>query len=257
MLSHNPDYRKKRLMTDLTVSLAGIPVGISAIYPSTAEFMHDYLCSGEPEFSIAVSEGDILYEREKSSEQDKADGIAVRNFSDNYLETLAILRKIAEKLPDYNAVLFHGTVVAADSCAYMFTAPSGTGKTTHAGLWLSLLPQAYILNGDKPFLRIMDKGVAAGGTPWQGKEGLGRNEILPLKSICILEQSAENNIEKITFNDALPTLVNQVYRHKASMLATLRLISEIGQRTELYRLRCNTDPEAARVSIRKMLGCEV
>lgn len=254
MLSHNPGFRKKRIMTDLTVSLAGIPVGISAIYPTTAKFMQDYLCGDKPEFSVVISEDDIRYERKKSAEQDEADGISVRDFSDNYLETLAVLRKIAEKLPDYDAVLFHGTVVAADQKAYMFTAPSGTGKTTHARLWMDILPDAHILNGDKPFLKVTEQGIFACGDPWQGKERYGTNEILPLKSICILERAEENSIEKITFSDALPALVKQVYRPEASMLATLKLISELGQRTELYRLKCNTDPEAACVSIEEMTG---
>lgn len=244
-------------MTDFTVSLARIPVGISALYQTTEGFMRDYLSDEEPLFSIKISSDDIAYERVKSAEQDEADSITPRSYSDNYLETLAVLRKIAERLPDYDAVLFHGSVIAEGGKAYMFTAPSGTGKTTHIRLWQDLLPDAYVLNGDKPFLKVTDKCIYACGTPWQGKEKYGTNKILPLDAICILERSDTNSIEDITLSDALPVLIHQVYRPDASMLATLKLISKIGEHVKLYRLRCNREHEAARVSIEHMTGCEI
>lgn len=63
----------------------------------------------------------------------------------------------------------HGTVVDHNGQAYMFTAPSGTGKTTHAKLWLDNLPDAFIVNGDKPFIIAGDEQPKACGTPWAGK----------------------------------------------------------------------------------------
>lgn len=241
-------------MTNFTVSLIGIPISISAIYPTTETYMKEYLCNEEPWFHIAISDDDILYEQKQSIQQDERHNVVPHSYSDKYLETLAVLRKISKRLPEYGAILFHGSAVAVDGCAYLFTAPSGVGKTTHSQLWLNQLPQAFILNGDKPFLKVTDTEVLVGGTPWRGKEKYGRNEILPLKSICLLERDSNNYIERIAFKDVLPYLLRQVYLPEESIHRTLEILEKIAKQTELYRLRCNAEAEAARVSIQGILG---
>ena len=124
---------------NFTVRLAEVPISISAIYHSTKDFCRDYLTGEEPVFSLEVTPGDIAYEREKSAREDDYEGIPIRHFSDSYLETLAVYRKIAEQMLDYGVLLFHGSVVAVDHKAYIFTAKSGTGKSTHTRLCRELL----------------------------------------------------------------------------------------------------------------------
>ena len=261
-------------MTVFTAELAGLIIEIHALFPQSEVFFRDYIAgsgrtgidtcsesSRKCDFAVTVSEADIEFERRKSAERDIADGISVRSFSDSYLETLAILRHIAGRLPHYDAVLFHGSVIAYNGRAYVFTAPSGTGKTTHARLWLDLLPDACVLNGDKPFLKVTDGSpddgfsgcrILACGTPWKGKEDLGCNMTLPLEGICLLEQSADNHIEQISFSDALPGLIRQLYIPDNDKLTAIRLLGSIGQSVRLWRLGCNTDPEAAVISTAAM-----
>ena len=213
-----------------------------------------YVCEEAPLVEIRMDPSDIARERVKAIREDALEGLPQHSYSDVYLETLAVYRKIAAALLEHDILLYHGSVLAYDGKAYLFTAPSGTGKTTHSRLWLSEIPGAYILNGDKPLLRVENDRAYACGTPWQGKEKYGRNEILPLEAICILERDTCNHIESVSFRDALPVLLAQCNRPDEAqpMLRTLALIDRLGRMTRLYRLGCNMEPEAARVSFRAM-----
>ena len=247
----------KNHMADFTISLAGVPIRISSLHDTTRDFCSDYLCNAEPQLSIEISPADIARERIQSARQRERDGLPPRETSEQYLEILALLRRIANRIVDENVVLFHGSAVAVDGKAYLFTAPSGTGKTTHTRLWLEQLPQAHVLNGDKPFLRLDPNGTASAcGTPWRGKERYGCNEILPLAAICLLKRSEENHIAPITSRDALDALMRQTHipNDATAMLKAIQLIGKIGEGVRLYRLDCNMEPEAARVSIGAMIG---
>lgn len=118
-------------MTSFTVSLTGLNIGVRAIRAATKSFCREFLAEGEPAFSVAVEEADIDYERSVSEGMRAA----------SYLETLALLRKISDHLIRYDTVLFHGSAIAVNQKAYIFTAPSGTGKTTHTRLWLDAVPE--------------------------------------------------------------------------------------------------------------------
>ena len=245
-------------MTAFTISLAGFPLSIEALFESTRRFCADYLCSGQPLFHIRMDKADIDREREKSDRERELEGLPPHRFSDAYLETLAVYRKIAAALLKKDVLLFHGSVLAYEGKAYLFTAPSGTGKTTHCRLWLSEIPGACVLNGDKPLLRIGADRVLACGTPWQGKENYGRNEILPLEAICILERDSLNHIAPVSFHDAFPVLIAQCNRtpETEALLHTLKLTERLGKLTRLYRLGCNMEPEAAHVSFHALCGKE-
>ena len=244
-------------MTEFICSFAGINVEICALFPSTKEFCRDYLTDGQAAFMVETAPEDIAYERATSDQTAVAEGRKPYPFSDNYLETLAVYRKLAAGLSAYDTILFHGSVIAVDGEAYLFTAPSGTGKSTHARLWRELFgARAFMVNDDKPLLKISDSGVLAYGTPWDGKHRLSRNVSVPLKAICLLERGAENEIAPCTPSDIYPNLLGQTYRPKETeaMIRVLHLVDRLAQGVPLYKLHCNMDPSAARVSYEGMSG---
>ena len=269
------------------------------------EFCREYRVESEPDspqmipdFSVTTTQADIDYERAKSEQTAVKEGHAPYHYSDAYLETLALYRKIAEKMPAYDTVLFHGSAIAVEEAggpplcepteayatrdvyattekhattdadpdciqttrqAYLFTAKSGTGKSTHARLWREMLgARAVMVNDDKPLIRVTNRGVLAYGTPWDGKHRLSSNICVPLKAVCILEQSPENHIRRITPTDAMPFLLQQVYRPSdPRMLARiLELIDRMAQSVSFYKLACNMDPEAAQLSYHTMVTDE-
>lgn len=236
------------MSVDFRIKLAEQNIAIAARFLYVKEYCRDYLTAEEPAFSVCISPEDIAFEREKSAREDQMEGRAVRHFSDEYLETLAVYRKIAVRLLDNNILLFHGSAISVDGVGYLFTAKSGTGKSTHTKLWREKFGErAVMVNDDKPLLRIAENGVTAYGTPWDGKHRLSTNISVPLKAICVLERGKENRIAPITRRDACPMLMQQSYRpdNAAAMMKTMTLVDRLGSSVSLYRLECNMEPEAA------------
>lgn len=238
--------------TSFTIELAGIPIAVLALFSSTKEFCKDYLTDKDGEFIVELSEEDIIDERARNDRQMRLEGLGQQDFSDNYIETLALYRKIADRFFEKDILLFHGCVIACDDKAYIFTAKSGTGKTTHARLWLENIKGSYILNGDKPLLLFKDGTAYACGTPWMGKECMGVNEILPVEGICFVERDTTNHIEKAPFAKIYSRLIEQT--HKPDSVSIIGIINKIKnfERISIYRLGCNMDKEAAMVAYQGM-----
>lgn len=199
----------------------------------------------QPDLSVRVDDADLAAERV----------LAPHEKDDGRLESVAAYRKIALAMPRFDGFLFHACVVECDGRAYAFAAPSGTGKSTHAALWLRVFgDRARILNGDKPLLRRKNGAWIAYGTPWCGKEGQTANASAPLAGICFLERGSENRIAPLDDAAAVPRLFGQIIlpndpEQAAQMLG---LLDQAVKEVPLYLLRCNMDPVAAKVAYEGM-----
>lgn len=232
-------------------------IEVTSLYEKVHSYCCDYETDEAVDFSVSTSQEDIDFETQREIRTAESEGREPLDSSDDYREELAVYRKIAEKMPDYDTVLFHGSVIAVDGQGFLFTAKSGTGKSTHTRLWREYLgDKAVMVNDDKPLLRITDNGVIAYGTPYNGKHRLGCNMSVPLKAICILTRGEKNSIVRIDKSEAYAMLLQQVYRpiKTLQMAKTLRLIDEMSEKVELYRLACNMDIEAAEVAYNGMKG---
>ena len=242
-------------MNKFLIKLADIVIEINSIYDDVLDLCKDYIVKDEnPVFSIFTNMDDITFERDKSISEAIYEGIPVINYENGYLETLSVYRKIVNKMLEMDICLIHGAAIALNGEAYLFTAKSGTGKTTHIKLWLNAFKDAYVINGDKPLLMFKDDKVYVCGTPWSGKENLNRNVIVPLKAICILQRDETNHIEKISFKEASNTLIQQIYKPKDfnDIKTTLGFVSKLGKLVPIYKLGCNMEDEAAIVSYEGM-----
>lgn len=242
-------------MNTFTIEIAGRKVAVTAIHEQAQEYCRDYLCGGAPDFSVVIAPADIDREQEISRREAELEGRPAPHFSEGYLEITAIQRKITERLLDFDTILFHGSVIGVDGVCYLFTAKSGTGKSTHTRLWREMLGEkAVMINDDKPFLHMEAGQVTACGTPWNGKHHLGENISMPLKAICILERGEENRIQAITAQEALPMLFQQSHRPRdpRRLGKYLELMDRLTKGVAFYRLYCNMDPQAAQVAYRGM-----
>lgn len=238
-----------------TYRLAGHVIKIESLYSQVHTLCAAYRVEDDAEYCITTAPADIAYERQRSARADELEGVAVREHADPYLETLAVYRKLAQLLVQDDILLMHGAVVAVDGQAYLFTAKSGTGKTTHTRLWMQQFgDRAVMVNGDKPLLHVTNTGVTVYGTPWDGKEHLSRNIACPLKAVCILSRSETNHIERISPKEALTMLCQQSYRpaQPAALRKTLALVDLLSSNVPLYKLGCNMEPEAALVAYHGM-----
>lgn len=233
-----------------TIKLADINIGIKSIYDEVYRLCDGYISDEKADFWVEITAEDIAFERDKALREAAFEKRPYVDFSDSYLETLAVYRKIAVRLLDFDVFLMHGVALGLDGRAYLFTAPSGVGKTTHTRFWCEMYPDAFIINGDKPLIKITDNGVLVCGTPWAGKEGLNRNVSLPLKAVCILFRGKENIIEPVDFGRIYPLVIGQTYRpsDEKNMQKTLKLIKKLGKNVHFYTLFCNLEPDAARIA---------
>lgn len=227
---------------------ADVCVEITHIYPYFAKLAKDYAGGETPAFSLTITQADI------DAERGNEDAPAV---TDDYLESLVIYRKLCERLVERNILLIHSAAIAVDGKAYLFTAPSGTGKSTHIRLWKKKFgDRAVIVNGDKPLICVTPDEIRVWGTPWDGKEHWSTNTSVPIAGICQIGRGAENEIQPATAEDALYVLFAQTYRPttEAGMRKTLQLLLEISRRVPFWKLKCNMSLEAADVSYAAMRG---
>ena len=158
-----------------------------------------------------------------------------------------MLDKLLNALLDYNILLIHGAAVCYNNAAYLFTGRSGIGKTTHALKWIENKPEAFIINGDKPFIRVFDNGQQPliCGSPWNGKENLGTNVMVPLKAIAILSRADNNCITPISYRDAFTSIYSQIYRpvETNKMRKTLTMLKSLEESIQFFDFEINNFEE--------------
>ena len=237
------------------VELAGIPIGIQCRYEVNKRFLKDYLTEKEPLFCVAPTDEDIQRSKDDYEQLDREEGREAIIRSDIFFENAALNRLIAERIIEYDVLLMHGSVLCMDGEAYMFTAPSGTGKSTHARLWRETFgDRVFMINDDKPMLKIRGDGVSAYGTPWNGKHNLSRNTSAPLRAIALLKRAEENRIEPMPKTEAFAVLISQALsvRDPAKMTQILKLETQLLDHVKFYTLYCNMEPDAVRVAYEGM-----
>lgn len=241
-------------MPQFRIRIAGKAAQITCLFESTPLYLGKYLTEDTPDVFLEITRQDVDFEREMHLKEALEEGFKVRNFPDTFLERAAIQRKVAHALFAYDILLFHGSAVAVDGEGYVFTARSGTGKSTHTRLWKQLFGnRAVMINDDKPFLKFFPEGILICGSPWSGKHGLDTNISVPLKGICLLERGMENRVERLA-PERLAFLRKQCYcpLDSACTEAFLAMTDRLVREVPLWHMYCNRDLAAAELAYRTM-----
>ena len=234
------------------MEIAGLATYVQPMFFSTREYCRPYLTQREPEFFLEVTGEDLICQQAALDREVDEEGLRRRKFTDPFLERSVIQEKIAEKLLEQDTLLLHGSTVAVDGQAYLFTAPCGTGKSTHTRLWRELFgDRAVMVNDDKVFLQLRRKEVLACGSPWTGKHGIGSNISVPLKGICFLQRGTENRIQNATPEKWLPELMHQCFLPEERYAS---LVCQLAQRIPLWEMSCTKSPQAAAIAYEAMSG---
>ena len=220
------------LQKHFKIKIAGLIIEIDTPSPRTCIMCYHYLSQGKTDINVKVTKEDIQNEIYKYGSTKK---------DETSLETLAVYRQIIEKASAFGIFLMHGAVIAIDDKAFMFTAPSGTGKTTHIKKWLKNAKGAYVVNGDKPLIKVTNKGIYACGTPWCGNEHMETNTMVPLKAIVCMERGEENHIEEKTFLQVYSFILQQTYRSPDVEIAkeTLNYLLKLQESVSFWHFSCN------------------
>ena len=199
------------------------------------------------DFAVSADREDILEEKRMGSLECQRAGI---NPGLDLWESLAIYRKIIRFLRKDNYIMMHGAVISTNNEGYMIAAPSGMGKTTRARIWMEQYPGSFIVNGDKPLIRVSDRGAYAWGTPWCGKEGWSRNSSVPLRAIYLLERAERDSIEAIRPKEVIKELLPQTFfpRDSEGVYDTIKLVNLMKNHVRVFRYRSTMTAESVRMA---------
>ena len=171
-----------------------------------------------------------------------------------YMEAAA---QFYRQLLAFDGFYLHSSAVVRDGRAYLFSAHSGVGKSTHTRLWQSTFGgDTRVINDDKPALRCIDGVWYAYGTPWCGKDGINLNERVPLAGICFLKRAPHNRIRPMPPAEAMQKILAQtIYQMDQAQHLDL-LLQHLGKllaQIPVYELENLPEPAAAQLSYETMV----
>lgn len=227
--------------------IADVVFGVNIVTPYLKRLCAPYEYSGKDceqvVFSISRSEVEKVLETFPS-------------WSVGSAESEVLLNKFANFLVENGlGFMFHSSAVAVDGKAYLFTALSGVGKSTHVGLWRELLEdRAVMINDDKPCITVKEGKVFVHGTPWQGKHNLGSNIKVEVEAICKISRSEINEIKTASVSEMIVTLLEQTVRptEQKSMDNLIDLVEKVISSVRTYSLACDKSLQSAKLSYSAM-----
>ncbi len=220
-------------------NICGLPVELAPEYPLLTRRAEKYRVAQnniqQPVISVSLTKKEI-------EEHMRSYSLS----SPELAEYVLYGTKFYDEILDFDGFFLHSSAVAYKNEAYLFTAPCGGGKSTHARLWRQVLAGCTAINDDKPVIRNINGRFYACGTPFSGKRDLNSNVIVPLKSVSVLTKAAQNSIKRIDPLSAAPLLLEQTLRTLSTERAQrlLALFDELLLNIPVYSLCCNTRPEA-------------
>ena len=237
----------------MIIRICDLDIKLNNKYSFVEKTCKNYLIndSNNIAFEVTAEDSEILKEKEDAE-------LDCENLG--YYEATVLFRKLCYKMLDYNGILIHSSVIALDNEAYGFSAPSGTGKSTHTRLWLEYFTKQgrniYFVNGDKPIYRYFNDKVYACGHPWAGKEGYNTNCIVPLKAMIFLERGESNKIRRLDSKEVVQRIFKQILmpHDDEQVNKTFELLNRIIRDIPFYLLECNISLEAVKVCYEGIKG---
>lgn len=166
------------------------------------------------------------------------------------LNALSAEHLVTEK----HGFVFHCSYIAIHNRAILFTAPSGTGKSTQAELWKKLRG-GEIINGDRAVVRLVDETLIAEGIPFAGSSEYCENRSLPIEAIVYLTQAPKTSIRKMRGFEAFSRIwegvsVNTWSKEDVERVADV--VQKAASETPAYHLACTPD-ESAVIALEEVL----
>lgn len=183
----------------------------------------------------------------------KSDRFPYRN--ENMMAYMESCTQFCSKILNFDGLYLHSSAIEWEGKAYLFSGPSGMGKSTHTRLWQSIYPDARVFNDDKPALRCLDGRWFAYGTPWCGKDGININMKVLLGGICFLRRGDTNSIRRLSPLEATARIISQTTRRFKTEQRLDLLLSHVEKLVDMipvYELHCLPDADAARLSSETM-----
>lgn len=232
--------------------IAGLTVDINYTGEMLESRIKNYLIPGPDE-----KEADITIDIPESVIEDHMKKSPASEIGYAGFEYILTGGRFYRTLINFDGFMLHSSAVVVDGNAYLFSAPCGTGKSTHTSLWEEYFKDrgAYVINDDKPAIRMEKDGTfTVYGTPWSGKTDKNRNTSAKLCGICFLERSEVNTIEKLPASQAMAKLVWQTTRPRdeETLAKLMSLLDKLLKEVSVYKMGCRIDYNAVETAYNAM-----
>lgn len=223
--------------------IAGLRVSMECCYTRTMQQSEAYCVNWERSGKEEPVQIRIAIPKKKIEEYTNTH----RQLNEDNWEYMLTGAEFYMHLLEYDGLMLHASAVVVDGKAYLFSADSGTGKSTHTALWCQYFGErAFIINDDKPAVRLIDGKFYVFGTPWSGKTDQNVNTCAELGGIVFLERSEENWIRPADSGSVVPKLIKQTSRKLRSeyLERMLVLADRLLSSAAVYEMGCNISEEA-------------
>lgn len=160
----------------------------------------------------------------------------------NALEESGIFRMLAE----HGGVVLHSSyIITQRGEALLFSAPSGTGKSTQAELWRKFAG-ARVINGDRALIKV-ENSVTANGILFSGTSGISENVTAPLRAIVLLRQCEKNELRAASGKEAFMRLLPQCSYYpeeEENLRLVTGILAEVISAVPVYDFGCVPDESA-------------
>ena len=239
-----PEYFRPFLVTEVFPAEPDVNINVEAGDLQKDKWLQDTILQ-----SFYWDHGKSIYRLESKLKPEQITLVIPREFQERFAQNANWLLYLVLERPllHYGRLILHASAVIYHERAYLFTAPSGGGKSTQAEIWEHAL-HAKVINGDKVVLYDNGTNLIAYGSPIAGSSGIYRNICAPVDAIVQLEKGSENTITPMTTRDRYLLLYGEAVKSDWDAdfnRSLLQLASSYPQRTEYVRLRCLPDPSAA------------
>ena len=232
--------------------IAGLTVEMNPKHNRVKKVAANYLndaVDAHTDFTIAVSDDSI--------EQYVAEH---PNLTKSQAEYILECSCFSSELLNFNSFVLHASAIMYQGVAYLFSAHSGTGKSTHTNLWQRYFGEEKVtyINDDKPVIRKIDGNWCACGSPFCGKNDLGENIIVPIGGVAFLERCDTNSIAPMTSAEAIFKIFDLTLRPSSAkkMNNLMSIIETLISEIPIYSLKCNMSLDAVKVAYEGMSGCK-
>lgn len=229
-----------------------IPVPEEKPLASSFDFRRFYKDSDSYGIYIVVDEGDgalaqIQSDLTWSEITVKTSSVHITGTQRDFLAFELLRSVFCSKLIRKGGMILHSSAISYKNQGILFSAPSGTGKSTHTKLWKKLWPDSVeIINDDTPALLFHNNVPYMYGLPWSGK-GENKNMSVPLKSVVFLERSEQNVIKKSDIDSAVFFMLEQSLKpfSEEGIDKILQPIQRLIENIPIYIIGVNMNDDAA------------
>lgn len=182
----------------------------------------------------------------------QADAYAIDTFEKSGLEIgikfFIIIRHILwYAIVKFNGLMLHSSAISYKGDGILFSAPSGTGKSTQSSLWKQeFCDDVIIVNDDTPFIRNFGGTSYVYGCPWSGKTDINEQMKVPVRAVVSVKQGKENKVNELTATEGFFRIFNETKKPVESDMLNGAMDNVIAflSNVKVYELTCRPDSDA-------------